>query len=171
MVANPDGTIDLLPTAEAAKAAAERKAAEEAEAGRPLSPAQKELAVQCFALKLLSGGCDVCRSPTKGRGHAGSSAGQLRLLCPLHMCSHQPTHHLHAHAPALRGLITHPSPLRRLLQPRPPCAARPPADFTLMYQHCVGVLLKRDTDLSAKEVGKGWGVLHTGVGGPRVGAA
>ncbi len=27
-----------------------------------------------------------------------------------------------------------------------------PADFTLMYQHCVGVLLKRDTDLGTKEV-------------------
>jgi hypothetical protein len=26
------------------------------------------------------------------------------------------------------------------------------ADFTLMYQHCVGVLLKRDTDLATKEV-------------------
>lgn len=25
-------------------------------------------------------------------------------------------------------------------------------DFTLMYQHCVGVLLKRDTDLATKEV-------------------
>lgn len=27
------------------------------------------------------------------------------------------------------------------------------ADFTLMYQNCVGVLLKRDTDLATKEVG------------------
>lgn len=27
------------------------------------------------------------------------------------------------------------------------------SDFTLMYQHCVGVLLKRDTDLATKEVG------------------
>lgn len=34
------------------------------------------------------------------------------------------------------------------------------SDFTLMYQHCVGVLLKRDTDLATKEVGEqgtpGW---------------
>lgn len=28
------------------------------------------------------------------------------------------------------------------------------SDFTLMYQHCVGVLLKRDTDLGAKEVSR-----------------
>lgn len=31
------------------------------------------------------------------------------------------------------------------------------SDFTLSYQHCVGVLLKRDTDLATKEVG--WGAL------------
>jgi hypothetical protein len=78
VVSNPDGTIDLLPTATAAAEAAKKKAAEEAERGKPLSAPQKEVAVQCFALKLLS-------------------------------------------------------------------------DFTLMYQHCVGVLLKRDTDLSTKE--------------------
>lgn len=55
-MANPDGTIDLLPTAAAAAEAAKKKAAEEAERGKPLSAAQKEVAVQCFALKLLSGG-------------------------------------------------------------------------------------------------------------------
>ena len=40
-----------------------------------------------------------------------------------------------------------------------------------MYQHCVGVLLKRDTDLAAKEVGgRGWGVDGWGgaSGGRRV---
>lgn len=31
------------------------------------------------------------------------------------------------------------------------------SDFTLMFQHCVGVLLKRDTDLAAKEVKAGRG--------------
>mgnify|MGYP006983477284 FL=1 len=31
------------------------------------------------------------------------------------------------------------------------------ADFTLMYQHCVGVLLKRDTDLATKEVRRAGG--------------
>lgn len=30
------------------------------------------------------------------------------------------------------------------------------SDFTLMYQHCVGVLLKRDTDIATKEVGVRW---------------
>jgi len=55
-VSNADGTIDLLPTAAAAAEAAKKKAAEEADRGKPLSGAQKEVAVQCFALKLLSGG-------------------------------------------------------------------------------------------------------------------
>ena len=79
VVANPDGTIDLLPTAEAAKAAAERKAAEEADRGRPLSPAQKELAVQCFALKLLSGGfaVRVSRSMTARDGTAEGAGGAV----------------------------------------------------------------------------------------------
>ncbi|KAI3425184.1 hypothetical protein D9Q98_008953 [Chlorella vulgaris] len=79
VVANDDGTVDLVPSAAAAAAAAQKKLAEEQEAQKPLTPGQKEVAVQCFALRLLS-------------------------------------------------------------------------DFTLMYQHCVGVLLKRDTDLGAKEV-------------------
>jgi hypothetical protein len=58
---------------------------------QPLTPGQKEVAVQCFALRLLS-------------------------------------------------------------------------DFTLMYQHCVGVLLKRDTDLGAKEVSRHTmrGHMHAG---------
>lgn len=79
VVANPDGTIDLLPTAEAAKAAAERKAAEEADRGRPLSPAQKELAVQCFALKLLSGGfaVRVSRSMAARDGTAEGAGGAV----------------------------------------------------------------------------------------------
>ncbi|KAL4856977.1 E3 ubiquitin-protein ligase UPL1 [Chlorella vulgaris] len=91
VVANDDGTVDLVPSAAAAAAAAQKKLADEQEAQKasreqnlclhvlPLTPGQKEVAVQCFALRLLS-------------------------------------------------------------------------DFTLMYQHCVGVLLKRDTDLGVKEV-------------------
>ena len=60
MVVNPDGsthftTPPLAATAEAAK----KREAEEAERGKPLTAAQKEVAVQCFALKLLSGGCQV----------------------------------------------------------------------------------------------------------------
>ena len=101
VVANADGSINLLPTPAAAVAAAERKVAEAAERGQvraccvqqvliawkclcvylvaadcgadvtlsappclqPLTPAQKDVAVQCFALKLLSGAVHARRQP------------------------------------------------------------------------------------------------------------
>lgn len=126
MVSNPDGTIDLLPTAAAAAEATKKKAAEEAERGKPLSAAQKEVAVQCFALKLLSGG--------RGCGGPRDAAVLLNLGCCPAACGR-------GVGVMLQPTTLPPTPQFRLL-----------TDFTLMYQHCVGVLLKRDTDLATKEV-------------------
>ena len=48
LVQHPDGRVELVPVAGG-------KRGGRGEGGKPLTPAQKELAVQAFALKLLAG--------------------------------------------------------------------------------------------------------------------
>ena len=59
--------------------------------------------------------------------------------------------HAATHAPSCCPSTCHAPTCHRPGSPAPSLPLPPPADFTLMYQHCVGVLLKRDTDVAAKE--------------------